>query len=56
MFEKVEFSFTNTTDFLNNLESLARTLAARATPNTTLIVKLYYQRSELLKQVCSKRT
>ena len=39
MFEKVEFSCANTTDFIKNLESLAGTLAARVTPKTTLIVK-----------------
>ncbi|UCG11080.1 MAG: hypothetical protein JSU72_10970 [Deltaproteobacteria bacterium] len=39
MFEKVEFSCTNTTDFLTNLASLAGTIAGRVTPNTTLIVK-----------------
>jgi len=39
MFEKVEFSCTNTTDFLKNLASLAGTLTARVIPKTTLIVQ-----------------
>ncbi len=39
LFEKVEFSCTNTTDFLKNLASLAGTIAARVTPKTTLIVQ-----------------